>query len=349
MAGQKQVSVKDIANELHISLSTVHKALTGKPGVGATRRREVLETAERLGYTVNSAAQSLARKAMRLSIVMPQCWQEYFDPIRRGIEKGIDALRESRVEGRFFYLAPEDLENDLKEYLDFVKEYAPDAVLYCPSHHSINQCAAAALSTLQVPIFWVGGGDNNPLGAPSIAIDAERSGYMAADFLACTASTPLRAALFTGSMQNRVHRAKAEAFCDRIAEYSDVPVEILETEDDAERAYAAARTLFERAPATNAVYVSTLASEPICRYMEEQGLAGRVKLLGTDVFDALKDYMRRGVMQATVFQNQQQVGEAAVGFAYEYLHRKSSYGYADWKAKSGLFIEPQLFLRANIE
>ena len=349
MAERRQASVKDIANELHISLSTVHKALTGKPGVGATRRREVLETAARLGYAVNTAAQSLARKAMRFSIVMPQCWGEYFDPIRRGIEAGIEALREFRVEGHFSYLSLEAPERDLEAYLAFVAEYCPDAVLYCPSHHSINESAAKALSGLNIPVFWVGGGVNNPLDAPAIAIDAARSGRMAADFLAVTAGAPLHAAIFTGSMRNRVHRAKAEAFCARIAEYSAIPVAVLETEDDADKAYAAAVKLFGEAPDINAVYVSTLASEPICRYIEEAGLAGRVRVIGTDVFDALKDYMRRGVMQATVFQNQEKVGEAAIGFAYEHLHRKSSYGYAAWEAKSKLLVEPQLFLRANIE
>ncbi|MBQ8003764.1 MAG: helix-turn-helix domain-containing protein, partial [Oscillospiraceae bacterium] len=58
---EKRASVKDIAARLHISLSTVHKALTGKPGVSEARREQVRSVAEELGYVVNTAAQSLAR------------------------------------------------------------------------------------------------------------------------------------------------------------------------------------------------------------------------------------------------------------------------------------------------
>ena len=67
---KKQVSVKDIAKELNISLSTVHKAMTGKGGISEERRKEVLKTAKRLGYQVNSVAQSLARKNINLGIII---------------------------------------------------------------------------------------------------------------------------------------------------------------------------------------------------------------------------------------------------------------------------------------
>ena len=50
---QKKVSVKDIAEELNISLSTVHKALTGKGGISEARRKEVLDMAKRMGYDLN--------------------------------------------------------------------------------------------------------------------------------------------------------------------------------------------------------------------------------------------------------------------------------------------------------
>ena len=349
MSRSKQVSVKDIAGELHISLSTVHKALTGKPGVGEKRRREVLECAARLGYTVNTAAQSLSRKGVRLGIVMPAAWQEYFGPIREGMEERIAALRECRVEADFCYLPADTPKHGMEILRSFLEQYRPDALLYCPSHHSINEMAVSALSGITVPIFWVGGGVHNPLNAPAIAIDAALCGKMAADFLSCTVRERMYAAVFTGSLQSAVHKAKTDAFCTRIAEQGGRATRICETEDDPAKADAAVRALFAEAPHTNAIYVSTLTSGPICRYLDERGLAGHVMLIGTDLFEALRDYMRRGVMQATVFQNQRRVGESAVEYACEYLNRKNSYGSESWQAKEQILIAPQLLLRANIE
>jgi DNA-binding LacI/PurR family transcriptional regulator len=53
------VTQQDIAKELGISRVLVSYALNGNPRVGADTRRRVQETAERLGYRPNRAAQTL--------------------------------------------------------------------------------------------------------------------------------------------------------------------------------------------------------------------------------------------------------------------------------------------------
>ena len=50
MAQIKKVTMKDIAQELDISIVTVSKALAGKDGVGDRLREEIIEKAKELGY-----------------------------------------------------------------------------------------------------------------------------------------------------------------------------------------------------------------------------------------------------------------------------------------------------------
>lgn len=50
MAQTKKVTMKDIAQELDISIVTVSKALAGKDGVGDRLREEIVEKAKELGY-----------------------------------------------------------------------------------------------------------------------------------------------------------------------------------------------------------------------------------------------------------------------------------------------------------
>ena len=102
---EKRVSVKDIAQKLNISLSTVHKALTGKSGVSEERRREVMRAAQDMGYVVNSVAQSLARKEINIGILMPSEWQGYFEDMKAGIEKEINNLQRYKVWGLFYFLS----------------------------------------------------------------------------------------------------------------------------------------------------------------------------------------------------------------------------------------------------
>ena len=53
------VSMKDIAQACGVSVATVSKALNGQPDIGEETRVRVCEMAQRMGYTVNSAARAL--------------------------------------------------------------------------------------------------------------------------------------------------------------------------------------------------------------------------------------------------------------------------------------------------
>lgn len=345
---KKAASVKDIANELHISLSTVHKALTGKPGVSAARRNEVLACAERLGYVVNTNAQTLSRKEFRIGVITPARWSEYFDVLRNGIYNQINKLRDSRVIGEFYVIPAQHDDNEKDRILEWEKKCKPDAVLYCPSHFAINEIAESALSRFNCPVFFVGGGITNTLDAPSITVDASLAGKLAADFLSASLSKP-QAAIFTGSLKSAVHKTKCDAFIERVKQNGGTVIRICETEDDPQKAEKAVLDLFQDHPSVNAIYVSTLTSEPVCRYIEKNSLTDHIRVVGTDLFDDMCEYMRRGVVQATICQNQQDVGAEAVSYAFEYFCKKNSYGAINFSPKQQILITPTVILRAHIE
>ena len=68
-----------------------------------------------------------------------------------------------------------------------------------------------------------------------------------------------------------------------------------------------------------------------------------------DALVFLKDYMKKGIMKATISQNQEEVGRLAAVSVYEYLHKMNTYGNADWKPERLILVKPTLLLRANIE
>ncbi len=349
MERSKKVSIKDIAATLHVSLATVHKALTGKPGISDTRRKEILAAAEEMGYTVNPAAQTLSRKNRHIGVIYPAVWHEFFAQMKSGIEAELVSLQDFKVLGVYYAIPSSPAPTQAAQIRDWIRQEEIDAVLYCASHFSYDDIALQALNHCGCPVFWVGGGSENPLNAPSITIDAPLAGKMAADFLSCINPGHLKAAVFLGSMKNDVHKAKANAFCQRVREIGGQIICVCQTEDNPNKAYAAIREQYAAHNDLNAIYVCTATSEPVCSFLQENNLQDRIALLGTDVFDTLRSYVNSGIMKGTICQHQEQVGRLAAAYAYEYLTKHNCYGYANWQPEKLLLVKPSLLLKANLE
>lgn len=82
------VTIKDIAREANVAVSTVSKVLNKRDAsIGEATRIRVRETAERLGYQPNMVARGLRAKSTRtLGFVLPDITNPYFPAIARGIE-----------------------------------------------------------------------------------------------------------------------------------------------------------------------------------------------------------------------------------------------------------------------
>ena len=73
------ISMKDIALECGVSVATVSKALNGQQDIGEETRQKIAETAERLGYTANSAARALkTNKTFNIGVL-------FLDPMHGGL------------------------------------------------------------------------------------------------------------------------------------------------------------------------------------------------------------------------------------------------------------------------
>lgn len=82
-----QITIKDIASELGISVSTVSRALADNPLVKPETKEAVKELAKKYNYHPNFTALSLRNnKTKTLGIIIPQLVHEFFSLVIRGIE-----------------------------------------------------------------------------------------------------------------------------------------------------------------------------------------------------------------------------------------------------------------------
>lgn len=88
---QKAVTIKDLAEKLNISVSTVSRALKDNPEISQQTRQEVQKLAKEWGYKPNPIAVALkTRKSNTIGVVVPQIVNTFFSTVVKKIEEIAD-------------------------------------------------------------------------------------------------------------------------------------------------------------------------------------------------------------------------------------------------------------------
>ncbi|HVT85815.1 MAG TPA: LacI family DNA-binding transcriptional regulator [Chitinophagaceae bacterium] len=84
---QKPATIKEIARQLKVSVSTVSRALHDHPSIGLRTKMQVKKLAEELRYVPNQAAISFKQgKTLTIGVILPNLGEEYFSMAINGIE-----------------------------------------------------------------------------------------------------------------------------------------------------------------------------------------------------------------------------------------------------------------------
>jgi LacI family transcriptional regulator len=140
-----RVTLKDVAEEVGVSVNTVSRALTGKPDVGPETRARVRQAAERLDYTPNLLARSLVQGRTRtVGLVVTDCTNAFYATLIRAVEETVSRY------GYGLLLATAN-EDPTKEAagLRLLQERRIDGLLLSPVR--VEAPHVAALAAEQIP------------------------------------------------------------------------------------------------------------------------------------------------------------------------------------------------------
>lgn len=143
----RDITLKQIAETLGISITTVSKALKNYPDVSPKTRKAVLELAQSLSYTPNSFAVNLRTKESRtIGLIIPEVVHHFFSNVINGIideaekngylviilqsnesleleKKQVELLMNKRVDGIIMSLSNES--NDDEHIKDIIRKEIP--------------------------------------------------------------------------------------------------------------------------------------------------------------------------------------------------------------------------------
>ena len=171
------VTIKDIAEQLHINFSTVSRALNHKPGVSEKTRKLVLKTAKELGYQPNSIARGLVSKSTQtLAVVIPDIINPLFGEVTTSIIETAN-LQNYDV---FLCITNWNPERE-KHYIRTVMQKQVDGIIIkCVSDANI-----ASLDPMHIPVVGIESGVNSTIHS-SVSTDNSKGGTLVAEhFLSC--------------------------------------------------------------------------------------------------------------------------------------------------------------------
>ena len=178
---------------------------------------------------------------------------------------------------------------------------------------------------------------------PSVTVDERMVGRMAAEFLSLYGNVR-NVAMIAGNRQADIHRKNFECFGDEVRSRGMNLLEAVDSFDSIENAKSLTHGLCEKYPELDGIFVSSYVSPGVCAALEERGLgerrlAGKVRVIGVDVYDRTADYLRRGMMSAIIYQNQREQARRAVIALLDEMRLGTA---------ESVHIKPELVLQSNL-
>lgn len=175
---KKQPTIKDIAEELGISFSTVSRALQNNARIGLKTREKVWEVAKRIEYIPNPAAFFLKNnKTFSLGIIIPSIHEPFFADVITGIEEII----EEKGYHLIIIQSGESLEKEEKAVETFLK-IRVDGVFVSISGETSKYSHFDKLEIYGIPVVFF---DRVPIdeGYNKVKCNTKHGATLAVDFL----------------------------------------------------------------------------------------------------------------------------------------------------------------------
>lgn len=340
---EQKVTIYTLAEKLNMSVSAVSRAFNPNSKLSAEKRKIILEAAEQYGYVQNKMASRLSQQPIRIGVLMRGRIEAYYLKMLDGIKAAYADFQNYKVTCDIRTLSRDDFSADNAcTVLEEFRSAGYDGVILHGIYHEgivakVNELAEAGIKVVTL---------HNDLPASSrlftSTTNTEYTGRMVAQLFDIFLPPDRRNIIvFSGSMQSLIHQGLIFSFSRCAMTLGLQLLQHYDTLDTPQIAERLVQEAFETHERIDAIYISSSNSIPICRYVDEHGLSDQVTIIASDIFDELNEYLRRGVVNATIFQD-----PFAQGYtAFEKLY----YNLAENRpVPTFVTARPQIVLKSNL-
>ena len=226
MTKNSNPTLKDIAKATGYSLSSIHRAVYNKEGLGKTTREEILKAVHDMGYEVNYLASSLKRKSLTVGYVgrVASSVADYHSMMADGARAAFSqfdgmniVLKELLFDGSYNSVE----ENELEILNAVYSDGGVDGLVIFPMRTSMRmQLAVQKIISKGIPVVLVDDTFPKMDYLCSVVPESSAVGRTAAEFMMATCHSG-RIIVTSGYPDNIGHRENANGFINYMAQYGN--------------------------------------------------------------------------------------------------------------------------------
>lgn len=333
--------IRAIAEALGISVATVDRALHNRGRISEVTRARVQEMVEKQNYRPNLAARDLRlNRHFRISVHLPSTIAAFFDALSAGMVDGSAAYR-SALDLEFHRYArnPGRAQASIRAALDANVQ----GIIVVPSNTEQMKRLMRKAQEKKIPVICVSTDAPESGRLTAVTPYPYYGGCMAAEALALRMEKRGRVMVLTGDMDNLNQTEKVRGCVATLSKVAaGLSATVVETHDDPQQAYEGIQRSLREGAEIAGLYITGANSIAALAALRDAGSLGRFPIVTTDLFPELADFIREGVVQATIYQCPEMQGSLAMRAMYHYLME----GVVP---PSSIGVIPQLVMESNLE
>jgi LacI family transcriptional regulator len=336
--------IHQIAKLANVSIGTVDRALHGRNGISESTRQRILQIARQIGYTPNLAARALSssKAGTRIGVCLPREIHFFYDQMWGGVLD--EGRRLGQLGVQFEYRPVRALgEDDTKALKELIKAGVNGIVVAAGNPKGLSPLIDEA-EEQGVRVVCVSTDAPQSRRSSIVCVEPWLNGHLAGELMGKFVAPNSKVAVVAGMLTALDHRKKTDGFSDafpRHCEGGEI-VSILEGHEDEDESFQKTFDLLGREPALAGLYVNTVNCLPVCRALGARQLAGKVKLITTDLFAEMAPYFKKGTISASIYQQPYRQGQIAVRLMADHLISRTA-------LPPNIHLSPGVVMSSNLQ
>jgi len=327
LMAKERRGIHQIAELAKVSIGTVDRALHGRPGINELTRQRILYVARQVGYTPNLAARALsvAKSNLKVGVCVPREIHFFYDQLWSGI---LDEERRAGNLGMQFVNRPVQVlgEGDTNAFRELV-DAGVDGIILTAGNPKDLQPLIDQAEAKGIRVVCVSTDAPDSKRSSIVCVEPYTNGSLAGELMGKLVPRGAKVAIIAGMLSTEDHRKKADGFAEMFPKHcaGGKIIRIIEGHEDEEESFQKTFELLRRVPSLAGIYVNTVNCLPVCRALAARGLAGKVKLITTDLFAEMSSHLQKGTITASIYQQPHRQGQIAVRLMADHLPNKSPF------------------------